>query len=160
MIYVAFHLMNVPWRYNEHRKWKNTSKEFLKNDPPDPLFLSLNHGEGGKWIGKQKNLYFKDKHQEWTSTKRPDEAWRIRTLLDTKIKNKKICQNDVITWILIVTLVSHLTNMCVEFPFSLAAGSGNLRTFCPMMRPSLLLTRPGSQQSQPTLCKISSLSDS
>ena len=70
-------------------------------------------------LEKQKYLSLEDKHQEWTSTKRPDEAWRIRTLLDTKIKNKKICQNDVITWILIVTLVSHLTNMRVTVLISL-----------------------------------------
>ena len=70
-------------------------------------------------LEKQKNLYFKDKHQEWTSTKRPDEAWRIRTLLDLKIINKKMCPKNVITWILIVTLVSHLTNMRVTVLISL-----------------------------------------
>ena len=66
-------------------------------------------------LEKQKYLSLKDKHQEWTFTKRPDEAWRIRTLLDLKIINKKMCPNDIITCILIVTLVSHLRNMRVIF---------------------------------------------
>ena len=70
-------------------------------------------------LEKQKNLYFKDKHQEWTSTKRPDESWLIRTVLDMKLKNKKMCPKNVITWILIVTLVSHLTNMRVTVLISL-----------------------------------------
>ena len=70
-------------------------------------------------LEKQKNLYLKDKHQEWTSTKRPDESWLIRTVLDMKLKDKKMCPKNVITWILIVTLVSHLTNMCVTVLISL-----------------------------------------
>ena len=70
-------------------------------------------------LEKQKYLSLEDKHQEWTSTKRPDEAWSIRTVLDMKYKNEKMCPKNVINWILIVTLVSHLTNMRVTVLISL-----------------------------------------
>ena len=65
------------------------------------------------------NQFLTHKHQEWTSIKLSNETHFIWLFFDRKLKNKKMYPKNVITWILIATLVSHLTNMRVTVLISL-----------------------------------------